>query len=555
MGYYGWSTWDFDEENDPKYYKVWLFDGKESIPINKPFDLWRMMAVALSPSMQYGANMLSVPTTKGFQWRLKGPFIMFTIEEATEEERRQREPIFREKIAPWIEDFEGQWRGKIVPELIGYAEPLQKVDPAKLSDIELKEHFEEWLHVSDLVWKRGHWYPFYAALSVYLLFEQLCRELLDIDEKHPQWKATMSGFENRLYQTDRKLWQLADRVKEVGLENAFQSIADDEVLLSELGKSEAGRRWLQELDEVLRTEGWRCAGHPPEVSNPTWIEKPSLALPHIRQAMAKGGAFVLDQKRERLARERAEVERDLLSRVSADKRDWFEKLMKAAQWAGRWIEEHHFYCENLPNALGRHITKEIGSRFARAGAIEDPEDIYFFIAEEIRMHMIAPDKFDAQKLVQIRKQEYEEYVKTEPPPPFIGDPSVLPRFPDIDPIVRIPATMPIVKPELKADLYGTASAPGVVEGTARVVFSEGQFSQIQPGDILVVPVTNPYWTPLFGIVKAVVTDYGGAMSHSVVVGREYGIPVVAGTLEGTSKIKTGQRIRVDGDMGAVYILG
>jgi pyruvate,water dikinase len=554
LGYYGWNIWDL-EEGEPKYYKVWLFDGKESIPINKPLDLWRHMAVILTPAMQYGANMLSVPTTKGFQWRVIGPFIHFTIEETTEEEQRQREPIFRERIAPWIDDFGGQWRGKIVPEILGLAEPLQKVDLPKLSDIELKECFEDWLHVSDIVWKRGHWVGFYAALSVYLLFERLCRELLDIDEKHPKWKTAMTGFENRLYETDEKLWQLADLTRQLKLENAFQSVEDDEVLLSKLGKSEAGMKWLKALNEVLRTEGWRSAGRPGSISGPSWIEKPSQALPHVKQALAAGGSFTLDRERKRLVREREEVERELLSMVSIERREWFEKLMKAAQWAGRWIEEHHFYCENLPNALGRHITKEIGNRFARSGAIDDPEDIFFFIAEEIRMRIIAPNKFDAKKLVQIRKQEFEQYTKTEPPAAFIGDPSVLPQFPDIDPIVRVPATMPIVKPELKADLYGTACAPGVVEGTARVIYSEDQFSEVQPGDILVVPVTNPYWTPLFGILKGVVTDYGGAMSHSVVVGREYGIPVVAGCLEGTSKIKNGQKIRVDGDMGAVYILG
>ena len=156
MGYHGWTIWDL-EEGEAKHYKVWLFDGKESIPINKPFDLWRHMAVILTPSMQYGANMLSVPTTKGFQWRLIGPFIHFTIEETTEEEQKQREPIFRERIAPWIDDFGGQWRGKIVPEIVELAEPLQKVDLKTLSDIELKECFEDWLHVSDIVWKKGHW--------------------------------------------------------------------------------------------------------------------------------------------------------------------------------------------------------------------------------------------------------------------------------------------------------------------------------------------------------------------------------------------------------------
>ncbi len=68
-------------------------------------------------------------------------------------------------------------------------------------------------------------------------------------------------------------------------------------------------------------------------------------------------------------------------------------------------------------------------------------------------------------------------------------------------------------------------------------------------------MTMSTWTPLFSIVGAVVTDGGGTLSHAVIVGREYGLPVVAGTLEGTKKIKTGQRIRVDGDKGVVYILG
>jgi phosphohistidine swiveling domain-containing protein len=554
MGYYGWTTWDLDEESDPKYYKVWIFDGKESIPINKPFDLWRLIAVATQPAMQYGANMLSVPTTRGFEWRVKDAFIYITVDETTEEERRQREPIFREKITPWIEDFETEWRRKAIPEMMGYAEQLKKVNVAKLNDIELREHFEQWMSVSEIVWKKGHWYPFYAAFSIYLLFEGLCKELLGIDDKHPQYKAIMSGFDNRLYQTDRKLWMLADRVKELGLENALQAIEDDEELLSKFRGSEAGRKWLQELEESLSEDGWRCAGHPATVSTPSWIEKPSLALPHIRQAIAKGGLFVLDRERERLVKEREEVEKDLLSRVPADKRGWFEKLMKATQWQGRWTEEHHFYCENLFNAIGRHITKEIGNRFARAGAIEDPEDIYFFVAEEMRVHLIGKDRFDGRQLFRIRKQEYEDYVKAEPPPPFFGDPNEIARFFDVDPIMRVPATAPIVKPELKADLYGTASAPGVVEGIARVIFSEDQFAEVQPGDILVAPVTSPSWTPLFGIAKAAVTDYGGSMSHSVVVGREYRIPVVAGTLEGTRKIKTGDRIRVDGNTGAVYIL-
>jgi phosphoenolpyruvate synthase/pyruvate phosphate dikinase len=75
------------------------------------------------------------------------------------------------------------------------------------------------------------------------------------------------------------------------------------------------------------------------------------------------------------------------------------------------------------------------------------------------------------------------------------------------------------------------------------------------GEILVAPGTSAAWTVAFSIIKGLVTDGGGALSHPVIMARESGIPCVAGCLEGTVKIKTGQRIRVDGNRGVVYILG
>jgi len=113
---------------------------------------------------------------------------------------------------------------------------------------------------------------------------------------------------------------------------------------------------------------------------------------------------------------------------------------------------------------------------------------------------------------------------------------------------------PLPKPELKADLYGSPANPGVVEGLARVILSEDHLSEIQPGEILVASETMQSWTPVFGKIKAAITDSGGLLSDAVIVGREYGLPVVVGTIEATKKIKTGQRIRVDGDRGHVYIL-
>jgi len=83
---------------------------------------------------------------------------------------------------------------------------------------------------------------------------------------------------------------------------------------------------------------------------------------------------------------------------------------------------------------------------------------------------------------------------------------------------------------------------------------ESQLDEVQAGDILVAVSTAPTWTPVFGLLKAVVVDRGASLSHSAIVSREYGIPCVINVFEGTGKIKTGQRIRVDGDNGVVYIL-
>lgn len=67
-------------------------------------------------------------------------------------------------------------------------------------------------------------------------------------------------------------------------------------------------------------------------------------------------------------------------------------------------------------------------------------------------------------------------------------------------------------------------------------------------------ITTPAWTSLFAVASAVVTDVGGPLSHGSIVAREYGIPAVLGTGVATRRIRSGQRVRVDGDAGTVMLL-
>ena len=100
---------------------------------------------------------------------------------------------------------------------------------------------------------------------------------------------------------------------------------------------------------------------------------------------------------------------------------------------------------------------------------------------------------------------------------------------------------------------GLGVSPGVAEGVARVVTDPG-FADVEPGEILVSPTTDPSWSSIMFISVALVVDIGGFLSHAAIVARELGIPCVVNTIHGSRTIRTGDRLRVDGNAGTVEIL-
>ena len=103
-------------------------------------------------------------------------------------------------------------------------------------------------------------------------------------------------------------------------------------------------------------------------------------------------------------------------------------------------------------------------------------------------------------------------------------------------------------------IKGMAASPGIAEGRARVIVHADELGLVQEGEILVATITAPSWGPVFGKIRATVTDIGGMMSHAAIVCREYGLPAVTGTGSASTRIKTGMRLRVDGSQGIVTIL-
>jgi len=203
----------------------------------------------------------------------------------------------------------------------------------------------------------------------------------------------------------------------------------------------------------------------------------------------------------------------------------------------------------------------LGTRWVKEGAIDNKDDIFFLMPDEVRRAGVNPGMFNFRPLVERRKAEWQQWCKQGNAPAFMKEGFT---FEDamgglvgsMDPIALkvVVGSMPVARPELKADLFGVCGSPGSVEGTVKVVWTEAELSKIVKGDIMVAPTTSPSWTPVFSILGGVIVDRGASLSHAAIVGREYGIPVVMNTFEGTKVLKDGMRIRLDANMGAVYIL-
>jgi phosphohistidine swiveling domain-containing protein len=509
--------------------------------------------------MQYGAEVLQIPTTKGWDWRFKdgGGYLTIIIVD-NETEKRERALKFREAIKPFLEDYEGLWGG-FVSEMLGRYERIKGVDGKKAGNIELLDNFEYAVDTCRRMWEI-HMYMMYGTYVPYVLFEQLCTQLLGIDDRDPAFLSLMSGFDNESFRIDKALWDFSRKAVAMGLKEIITTVPIKEAV-SRLDAHESGRAFMKEFRTFLNDKaGWRME-RMAELNTPTWAEEPSLALSRVKLYLKMDRNFDLDAEREKHERQRKEAEKELLGRIAPEQRGWFSMLMFIAQNSSRFSEEHNLYLDLYTHAVIRKACLDMGRRFVEAGALDKEEDVFFLIPDEIRRAALNPDRFRLQAIAARRTADWEEWNRKGNPAVILREGFGLDKAMDFmirsfDPIALkvVVGKLPEAKPGLKADLIGTCGSPGMAEGIARVVFNEEDLAYIEEGDILVAASTSPSWTPIFGMISGVLVDRGGALSHAAIVGREYGIPVVMNVFEGTSKIRSGQRIRIDANLGTVVIL-
>ena len=529
-------------------YRVWILDRKETLSSITPFDLWCCQHNYNNRGLQFGHEAMAIPECKGYDCRLKDGWAYVAVIPTTDEEKAKREVLCAERLAPWIEDFDREYH-KYTDALMERYLAFQSINMEELEDYQLQDAFDDWIEIYR---RGGNWhFPILLAFAkIYTLFDEMCQKEAGFGVENPLFSDLMAGFEQKMMEGDRGLFKLGVRAHQLGLDPLFDETANNDELYLKLEQTEAGQTWLKELADHLWVYGWRSAENW-DCGRPSWVEKPSLSFPSIRRFMARP-TFLADELRPSLVAKREAAEKEVLSRVAEEKRPEFLRLMKAAQRCGPIDQDHVFYCEHYGNALARKVTKEVAKRFVAQGIIDEPDDIYYMLPDEISFRILG--RYPAHELVAIRKKQHAQF-RSDEPEMFIGDPTAIPWALASSPMLRATvASLPRVRPELGADLYATVSTPGVAEGEVCVLRDATDFEKFRPGAILVANLTNTAWTPLFSFAKAIVVDVGGVLSHSAVLGREYGIPVLAGCEQATKKLKDGMRVKVDGNLGAVWIL-
>jgi len=453
-------------------------------------------------------------------------------------------PVYGHNFVTW-------WKTRFVPEMqknFDYIEGmLDKKDELSLGDVAVL--LEDAIDMHDRHWKI-HWMLNFAQLSATLNLRAV------MEKTHGKIDEVLLGrlqnsASDRNWDKIRALWEMKEEVKgDAELAKAFDSPSAVEIV-PRLQAGERGRRFIDERVVPYQKEfGWHAV----------WSHE--FVFPSFREDMTPVIQLVRDQYASNydyasaIAKLKSDIDaaaKEILEGLEGDALEEMRAANEINLKMAPLTPDHHFYIDQGANAHVRLVLIALGEKLVEMGVLDRADDVIMFHYNELRAFIGNPTGIDGRAIVAAAraKRQASEQVR---PKDWVGTVTETQlAFPYLN-LWGFPDKFYRSKEQEHGKVKGIAGSPGVVEGVARVVMSEAEFDSLQTGDILVCEMTNPAWQVLYGKIIAVVTDAGGTVSHPAVLAREYGIPAVVGASVATTRIKTGDRLRVDGNAGVVEIL-
>jgi pyruvate, water dikinase len=403
------------------------------------------------------------------------------------------------------------------------------------------------------------------------VFFQFCKQIFP--EIADQTVARMvAGIDVLMFRPDEELKRLARLAVEMGVDAPFLSGGSPQTIMAAVERlGESGRRWIEALDAVREPWFNTSTGDGFYHHHRSWnddLSVPFSALPRY-VAMAKAGQSI-ERPTEQLRKERLRIIAEYRALAPSDaERAAFDQMLGLCHVVFPYVEDHKFYCEHWFTTRFFKKVREFGALLRRQGVIDEAEDVFqlqhFEVDQALADVMLAwaagvppvgaehwKPRIAKRKKILDKLKDWNAPPALGPMPEAIEDPAVQMLWGITSETLAMWARGPAAAGDNQ--ITGFAASPGVAEGLARVLRDVNEIGLMQEGEILVCAVTAPSWGPVFGKIRAAVSDIGGTMSHAAIVAREYGMPAVVGTGQATSRIHTGQRLRVDGDRGIVTLL-
>ena len=310
-------------------------------------------------------------------------------------------------------------------------------------------------------------------------------------------------------------------------------------------RDESAVKLCSMMDDFLYSFGSRGPNEW-EMRSPTWETQPDLALAAVdRMRLSPEGVAPLGQNT-RMATDREELAAQLTEALKDDP-ETQGTFLAAVRAARVFLPGRERSKTNAIRMLHecRMTLRELGRRMVERGSFDEIEDFGMLRKSEFDDFLADPNAFT--NTIRARRKQYAELQALEPQFVFVGEPDFPAAWTRRD-------AMNVAKLAPGESLTGLSGCPGVAEGRARVILDSHDPTALEPGDVLVAPITDPSWTPLFVPACAVVVDVGALQSHAIIVSRELGIPCVVSATGATKAIPDGAMVRVDGSTGTVTVL-
>ncbi len=347
------------------------------------------------------------------------------------------------------------------------------------------------------------------------------------------------------YSTD--LYHIAKKVKEMPEVNS-EFEAGVEGLLGRLEGVPEAKDFLKLFENFITTHGHR-GPNDWEISSRTWDNTPELALMALDRMRIAEHDLSPSVRLQDNESKRLEAAKKVLPHLGFMERIQFNKALKSAPfWAqAREATRDRAVRVNLP---AKQVYRELVQRAAQRGGNPDPVRVALLDPlTELPDYLNNPAAYIS--IIEDRGKLFDRFSEVTPPFFINTQEEVL----TLEKSEEIQKSLDSVQPAQLGDvLVGNAGSSGSAVGRARIVMDPADALNFEPGDVLVAPLTDPAWTPLFLPAAAVVVNVGALMSHAIIVSRELGIPCVVAVEGATERIPEGVMVEVDGTAGTVRLL-